>query len=329
MRRRDILAVLAGAADLSGTGLGQQADRVQPAHRLACLVSGSQQSHGPHVDAFREGLRDAGYVEGRDFTLDLRWAGGRLESLSVLAGELALLKPDLVVTATSAAALAVREAMPGTPIVSVTLGDPIGLGLVASYARPGGNVTGILFSFDTLPGKQLELARELKPGARTIGMLVNMGNPTGCLQRRHAEAVAPALSMRLVSADIRSADDLEAAFKALLRERVEFVLVLSDPITMTERKHIAELALTAGLPTLYGLREFVDAGGFMSYAIHLRENWRRAAYFVDKILKGAKPADLPVEVPTKYELIINLGTASALGLTIPSSLLTRADELIE
>src|SRR3954465_1029042 len=265
MRRREILAVLTGMAGLSGTALAQQSDPVRRVHRLACLVSGSQQSHGAHVDALREGLRELGYVERRNYTLDLRWADGRLESLSMLAGELALLKPDLVVAAISAAALAVREAMPGTPIVAVTLGDPIGLGLVASYARPGGNVTGILFSFDTLPGKQLELARELKPGARIIGMLVNMSNPTGSLQRRHAEAVAPALSMRLVSAEIRSADDLEAAFQALLRERVEFVLVLSDPITMTERKHIAELALTAGLPTLYGLREFVDAGGFMSY----------------------------------------------------------------
>src|SRR4051794_15290649 len=207
MKRREVLALVAVAA-LSGTARAEQLDRVRRVHRVACLVSGSQQSHGAHVDAFREGLRELGHVERRDFTLDLRWADGRLDSLSVLAGELALLKPDLVVTAISAAALAVRQVMPGTPIVSVTLGDPIGLGLVASYARPGGNVTGILFSFDTLPGKQLELARELKPGARTIGVLVNMGNPTGSLQRRHAEAVAPALSMRLVSAEIRSADDL-------------------------------------------------------------------------------------------------------------------------
>ncbi len=326
MQRREFITLLGGAVAWPDVVFAQRTERVA---RIGCLVSGSQDSHGQFVNAFRQALGQLGYVEGRDFMLDLRWAEGRVERLPALADELARLAPDVVVTAIAAAAIAAKQAMPTIPIVSASLSDPIGLGLVASHNRPGGNVTGILITVDGLVGKQLELAREVVPGASRIGMLVNMRNPSNAVQRRDAEAAAPALGIDLVPVDVRSPEDVDAAFQTLTRERSAFVLVLSDLIFVTGRRRIAEMAIAARLPTMYGLREFAEAGGLVSYGIDVRENWRRAAYFVDRILKGEKPADLPVELPTKFELVINLKTAKALGLTVPPSLLARADEVIE
>ena len=326
MQRREFIIGLGGAVAWPDVVFAQRTERVA---RIGCLVSGSQDSHGQFVNAFRQALGQLGYVEGRDFMLDLRWAEGRVERLPALADELARLAPDVVVTAIAAAAIAAKQAMPTIPIVSASLSDPIGLGLVASHNRPGGNVTGILITVDGLVGKQLELAREVVPGASRIGMLVNMRNPSNAVQRRDAEAAAPALGIDLVPVDVRSPEDVDAAFQTLTRERSAFVLVLSDLIFVTGRRRIAEMAIAARLPTMYGLREFAEAGGLVSYGIDVRENWRRAAYFVDRILKGEKPADLPVELPTKFELVINLKTAKALGLTVPPALLARADEVIE
>ena len=326
MRRREFIMLLGGSVAWPLAARAQQAGR---AARIGCLVSGSQDSHGRFIAAFRQALGQLGYVDNRDFVLDLRWAEGRGDRFPVLADELARLAPDIVVTATAAAALAAKQAMPKTPIVCANLTDPIGLGLVASYNRPGGNVTGIMVTFEGLLGKQLELAREVMPGANKIGMLVNMRNPSNVVQRRDAEATAPALGIDLVPVDVRSSGDIDAAFQMLTRERSQFVLVLSDLIFITERHRIAALAIAARLPTMYGLREHAEAGGVVSYGIALRENWRRSAYFVDKILKGTKPGDLPVELPTKYELVINLKTAKALGLTVPLPLQAIADEVIE
>jgi putative ABC transport system substrate-binding protein len=324
VRRRQFITLLGGAAAWPDVLFAQRA-----AARIGCLVSGSQDSHGQLVAAFRQALGQLGYVEGRDLMFDMRWAAGRVDHMPALADELARLKPDLVVTATSAAALAAKQAMPTVPIVCANLTDPIGLGLVASHNRPGGNVTGILLTVDGLLGKQMELAREVLPSASRFGMLVNMRNPSNVPQRRDAEALASRLGINLLPVDVRSSADLDGAFQELTRERSEFVLVLSDGIFTTERRRIAALAIAAGLPTLYGLREHAEAGGLVTYGIQLRENWRRAAYFVDRILKGTKPADLPVELPVKYELVINLKTAQALGLTVPDTLLARADEVIE
>jgi putative ABC transport system substrate-binding protein len=314
---------------LGGTSLWPRFAVAQRIPRIGCLVSGSLDSHGPFVAAFRQGLGALGYVEGRDMILDLRWADGQVERLAPLAEELAALKPDIVVTAIAAAAVAAKKAMPTVPIVSATLSDPIGLGLVASHNRPGGTVTGILFTVDGLLGKQLELARELKPSARRIGMLVNMRNPSNVVQRRDAEATAPALGTTLAVMEVTSPDEIDAAFRALIQEGAEFALVAADPIFVTGRRRLAELAVAARLPSMYGLREFAEAGGLASYGIHVRENWRRSAYFVDRILKGANPADLPVELPTKYEFVVNLNTAKAVGLDISPLLLARADEVIE
>ena len=328
MKRREFLAALGGAAASAWPQIaaGQRAGR---APRIGCLVTGSPASHGAFVAGLRQGLEQIGYVEGRDFILDLLWADGRLDRLPALADELARLAPDVVVTATAVAAVAAKRAMPAVPIVSATLADPIRLGLVASFNRPGSTVTGILFTVDGLIGKQLQLTRELKPGVRRIGMLVNMLNPSNVIQRRDAEAAAPVLGIELIPVDVRSPEAVDAAFETLKRERSEFIIVFADAVFVTDRTRIAALAAAARLPTMFGLREFAEAGGLLSYGIHVRENWRRAAYFVDRILKGEKPADLPVEQPTKYEMVINLKAAKALNLEIPPKLLFTADEVIE
>jgi putative tryptophan/tyrosine transport system substrate-binding protein len=327
MNRREFITLLGGAA--ATWPLAAHAQRPARAARIGCLVTGSVDSHGRFIDAFREGLGQLGHVEGHDYVLDVRWAEGRVDRLPMLAGELARLALDVAVTATSSAALAAKQAMLTIPIVCANLTDPIRLGLVASHNRPGGNVTGIMLTLDGLLGKQLQLVRELMPGASRIGMLVNMRNPSNAAQRSDAEVAAPALRIDIVPVDVRSSDDIDSAFQMLTRERSEFVLVLSDLIFTTERRRIAAVALAARLPTMYGIREHAEVGGVVSYGVALRENWRRSAYFVDKILKGTKPADLPVELPAKLELVINLKTAKALGLEIPDKLLALADEVIE
>jgi putative ABC transport system substrate-binding protein len=324
MRRRELVMLgMAGAAwPLSAFAQGVP-------RRIGCLVTGSPEPHGRFVAVFWQRLGELGYIEPRDLVLLLRWAYGQGDRLPALADELALLTPDLVVTATTAAALAVRRVMPAVPIVSATLIDPIGAGLVASYARPGGNVTGTLISFETLPSKQLELARETIPGATRIGMLMNPNNVVNALQRKHAEATAPAMGVTLVPVEVRSPEHLDTAFSTFARERCEIVLILLDAMFITERQRIAALAITARMPTLAGERDMVEAGGLASYGIDLSDNWRRAAYFVDRILRGAKPAALPVETPVKYVLVINLKTAAAIGVTIPPLLVAEADEVIE
>jgi putative tryptophan/tyrosine transport system substrate-binding protein len=327
VKRREFITLLGGAA--AAWPVVARAQQAVRAARIGCLIPGSKDSHGLFVAAFQQRLGQLGYVESRDFVLDLRWAEGKVDRFPALPRELALLAPDVVVAAISAAVLAAKQAMPTTPIVCPFLIDPIGLGLVASHNRPGGNVTGIMLTLDGLLGKQLELAREVMPGASRIGMLVNMRNPSNMSQRRDAEVTAPALGIDLETVDVHSPEDIDAAFRTLIRERSEFVLILSDLMFSTERRRMAALAIAARLPTMYGLREHADAGGLVSYGIAILENWRRSAYFVDRILKGTKPADLPVEVPTKFELIINLKTAKALGLEIPATLLARADEVIE
>lgn len=270
-----------------------------------------------------------GYAETRDFILDVVWADGEIGRLSTLAEDLATRRPDVVVTAITAAAEAAKRAMAGVPIVSATLIDPIQLGLVKSYARPGGTVTGILFSLAGLVGKQLQLALEVKPRARRIGMLVNMSNPSNVLQRKDAESAQAALGLQLLPIEVAAPAGIDNAFETLKRERCDFVLVFGDAVFVTERRRIAALAAAAGMPLMGGLREFAEAGALVTYGIGLRESWRRAAYFVDRILKGAKVDELPVETPTHYELIVNLKTAGTLGMKVPQAVLARADEVIQ
>jgi putative ABC transport system substrate-binding protein len=327
MNRREFGALLGSALLSPLSTAGQQPSRTW---RIACLITGSPESHGAFVAAFRGRLAEMRYVEGRDVVFDLRWAAGQVEQLPALAAELAGFAPDLIVTATSAAAVAANRVMPEIPIVSATLVDPIGTGLVATLARPGGNVTGMsLVSFETLLGKQLEFAREVLPDVRNVGMLVNTRNPAALFQRDSAQAAAPRLGVTLISADIVSPEDLNGAFDALAGQGSEIVLVLTDALFITERRRIAALALAAHLPTISGIRDMAEAGAFVSYGTDLTENWLRAAYFVDRIIRGARPANLPVEQPTKYQLVVNLKTANALRLAIPAALLAGADEVIE
>ena len=224
---------------------------------------------------------------------------------------------------------AVKQATETIPIICATLTDPIGFGLATTDARPGGQVTGILFTLDTLPGKQIEMALEAVSGVATLGMLVNTKNLAAQIPRRDAIAAAATLGIKPVLVDVRDADGLDAAFQVLAHAGVGLVFVLPDPLFVSERRRIAALASEAHLPTLFALREHVQEGGLLSYGIDVSEGFRRVASFVDKILKGAKPGDLPIELPTKFELVINLKTAKALGITVPATLLARADEVIE
>jgi putative tryptophan/tyrosine transport system substrate-binding protein len=326
-KRREFITLLGGGA--IAWPMAARAQQASHIARIACLIPGSRESHGLFVAAFQQRLGQLGYVEGQHFVLNLKWAEGKVDRFPALARELALLAPDVVVAAISAAAFAAKQAMPTTPIVCPFLVDPIGLGLVASHNRPGGNVTGIMLTLEGLLGKQLELAREITPGVTRCGLLVNMGNPSNVSQRRDAETTAPALGVHLITIDAHSPEGIDGAFQTFTREHTEFVVVLSDLLFSTNRRRLAEIATASRLPTIYGLREHADAGCLISYGIAILENWRRSAYFVDRILKGSKPADLPIEVPTKFELVINLKAAKAIGLTVPETLLARADEVIE
>jgi putative tryptophan/tyrosine transport system substrate-binding protein len=279
--------------------------------------------------AFIEGMRALGYTEGRDFEMEYRWAEGYLERLPALAEESVRRGSDVIVVANPQAAVAAKDATKTIPIVGALLDDPVGLGLIKSDARPGGNVTGLLTSVPGLPAKQLELARDLIPNTTRIGLLVNPTNVSDLNQRQEMETAGAAMAVTLIPVETRTPEDLDPVFPALARERVDVVIVLRDPLFFTQRRRIAAAALATRLPTIYGIRENVDDGGLISYGINLSQNFRRAADYVVKILKGAKPGDLPVEFPTKLELVINLPTAKALGLDIPPTLLARADEVIE
>ncbi|WP_157182117.1 ABC transporter substrate-binding protein [Methylobacterium sp. WSM2598] len=293
-------------------------------------MTGSVASHGHYVRTFQKGLRDLGYSDGRDFALQSRWSDGRLERLPALTDELAKLDLDVAVTATVVAARACTEAMPSIPVVSATLVDPIGSGLARSLARPGGNVTGItLVSFGTLLGKQVEFARELIPGAATVGILVNTRNSASRFQKNGAEEAASSLRIELKSVEVGVPEDIGSAMNILTDQRCDFVLIPTDAMFITERHRVAAAASAARMPIVSGFRELIEVGGLLSYGTDINENWRRASYFVDRILKGATPADLPIEQPTRYELALNLRTAHTLGLKVNTTLIALADQVIE
>ncbi len=327
MRRRDFIAGIAGLAAAWPLAARAQVSTKRPL--VAVVVGTSSAMASRAVTGFAQRMQELGYVAGRDVDIAYRYADGDLAQLPALVDELVRLRPDVVVAGNTQAAIAARQATAAIPIVAANVTDPVGFGLVASHARPGGNVTGILPTLDTLPEKQLALAAEVVRGTVKMGLLVNAGFQAHTIQRQGAEAAAAALAIKLVPVEVRLSDDLDAAFQSLARERVDNVLVLQDPLSLSERRRIAMLAIAARLPTMFGFREHVDAGGLMSYGIDLRANFRRAADYVDKILKGTRPADLPVELPTKFELVINLKTAKAIGLAISESFLVRADEVIE
>jgi putative tryptophan/tyrosine transport system substrate-binding protein len=301
-------------------------------HRIGVLSGlGTTPGRGPFVEAFLEGMRALGYVEGQHFVLEYRGVAGQFERLPALAAELVQLKADIIVAQGTSAALAAKDATTTIPIVMVGVGDPVASGLVASLARPGGNITGPSLLGPELVGKQLEFLKDVLPTVARVAILWNPANPVHALLVRAAEVTAQALGVQLHPVEARGPEAFDRAFAAISRAHAGALLVLADAIFFEHRSRLAELAATSRLPTMHNMpniRAFVEAGGLISYAASPPDGWRRGATYVDKILKGAKPADLPVEQPTKFELVINLKTAEALGLTIPPSLLFQATEII-
>jgi len=306
----------------------QQAGKVW---RIGSLASYSPTSPevAPLWEGFLQGLRELGYVEGKNFVIEGRYSEGRHERLPALAAELVRLKVDVIVVGGGPAADEAKRATSTIPIVMVNNADPVGSGLAASLARPGGNVTGLSLVTPELVGRQLQLLTEAIPGVSGVAILSNPTNPTRRLSLREAEVAARPLKLRLQILEARAPSEFAGALSAASRERAGALLVVLDPMFFAERTRLAELAAKHRLPLISGLREYAEAGGFLTYGPNLRDSFRRAATYVDKILKGAKPGDLPVEQPAKFDLVINLKTAKALDLTIPPSLLLRADQVIE
>jgi putative ABC transport system substrate-binding protein len=273
-------------------------------------------------------LRELGWTEGRNVTIDFQWSEGRPERYREIAAGFVQQKVDVIVTWGTPAALAAKQATGTIPIVVALAGDPVGAGLVASLARPGGNVTGLSSQSPDLTGKRLELLREAVPGLHRLAIIANVTSPTAVLEMGESESTARALGLEIVKIEVRRTEDIASAFKAL-KGRAEALYVIPDPVTNTNRIRINTLALGARLPTMLGTRDNAKDGGLMSYGPSNADLFRRAGNFVDKILRGAKPAELPVEQPTKFDLVINLITAQALDLTVPSTLISRADEVIE
>jgi putative ABC transport system substrate-binding protein len=305
----------------------QQAAKVP---RIGLLMSNP--AGNPHLlEAFRQGLRDLGYVEGRNLVIEYRSAEGKFERFPALAAELVALKVDVIVAANSRAVLPAKQATRTIPIVFTVAADPVTSGLVTSLARPGGNVTGLSGLIPELVGKCLEQLKQTVPGVTQVAVLWQpgaWGERTEKDMLKEAEVAARALGVRLQIVEARGPADFDRAFSDMTRARAGALTVLGSAMFINERRRLVDLAAKNRLPAVYGVREYVDAGGLMSYGADNADVFRRAATYVDKILKGAKPADLPVEQPTKFELVINLKTAKALGLTIPPSVLARADEVI-
>jgi putative tryptophan/tyrosine transport system substrate-binding protein len=325
MNRRTFSAALGGAVVWPLTARAQQA----PVPLVGILLVSTAAANARLLDAFRSGMLELGYVEGRNIRYEYRFADGYLDRLSDLAIDLVGLKPDVIVSAPLPSHIALRQATSTIPIVMANGADPVGFGLVTSLAHPGGNVTGLANFAEVLAAKQIDLLRELIPRLSRLGALINVTNPLHVPQLRETKAAAVASGIDLIPLEIRSPDELGPAFEALVKDHAEALAVPPDTVFNNFRGRIAELAATMQMPAIYGFREHVEDGGLMSYGPDNRGNYRRAATYVDKILKGANPGDLPIEQPTKFELVINLKAAKALGLTVPPQLLARADEVIE
>ncbi len=327
MRRREFIVLLGGAATAWPHSALAQVSTKRPL--IAWLSGGERNASWIFVEAFLQGMRDLGYIDGQQFDIAYRFADGYVERLPTLAEEMIRLNPRVILAPASGPAVAARKATATIPIVTPALADAVHLGLIASEARPGGNVTGISPYVAGLPAKQLELAREVVPGAGSIGVLANLTDAKAPAQLQELKGAGLELGVKVVAAEADTPDDVDGAIRALASQRIGVMIVLQTSMLLSERRKIAALVSTEQIPTVYGYREHVDAGGLISYGVDLRACFRRGAYFVDKILHGIAPGDLPVEFPTELELVINLKAARALGLTIPSSLLARADEVIE
>jgi putative ABC transport system substrate-binding protein len=326
-RRAFIGALTGGLLTAPITIHAQPAGKV---YRIGYLSAGSGILSSPYTTAFRQGLRELGWVEGQNIVIEYRSAEGRFDRLPELAAELVRLKVEVILAVPTPGALAAKNATTSIPTVGASLTGPVELGLIASLARPGGNVTGVSYSVGAdIFGKDLELLKEVVPKIRRVAVLSNPGGPAQPLIISNIKAAARSLGLQLQLVEARGSADFDGAFAAMARERAGALFVLTDPVFIPHRARLVNLAAKNRLPSIFTQRADVEAGGLMSYGPSFADMYRRAATYVDKILKGARPADLPVEQPTKFELVINLKTAKALGLTIPPSLLQRADELIQ
>ncbi len=325
-RRAFIGSVTGGLLTAPLTARAQQTGKV---YRIGFLEAGSSSANRLFLDAFQQGLRELGYIVGQQIVVEDRWADGRSERFPGLVAQLLHLQPDVIIVASTPGARAVKNGTKTIPVIFVAIGDPVGAGLVASLGHPGGNMTGLSMAFDTgFVGKWVELLKEVLPSARRIGLLWNPETVLAASPKAVQDA-AKAMRLQAESFTVRSSAEFEVAFGEMSKRRIEGLIVMPDVLTVGHRTQIVELAAKKRLPTIYGFAEFGRAGGLMAYSANVPDLFRRAATYVDKIFKGAKPADLPVEQPTTFELVINLKTAKALGLTIPQSLLVRADQLIE
>jgi putative tryptophan/tyrosine transport system substrate-binding protein len=330
LRRIVGLRALALVLTLFGGPPSVEAQPAGKVYRIGLLLSaGGDPTRFPLVEGFRQGLREQGYVEGRNVVIELRAAEGRAERLPQLAAELVSLKPDVLVAAATPGALAARNATRTIPIVMVAVGDPVGSGLVYSLAQPGGNVTGVSLLNVEFSGKRLQLLKEAVPHVSRVAFLWNPLNPLNAAILKETEAAAATLRMQLEPVAARAPEDLRSALGAATGKRVEALVVAPDSMLLLNRKHVIDFAAANRLPAMYNFRDDTESGGLMSYGADLYDTYRRGAIFVDKILRGAKPADLPVEQPSRLHLIINLRTAKTLGLTIPPAVLARADQVIE
>jgi putative tryptophan/tyrosine transport system substrate-binding protein len=325
-KRREFISLLGGVA--AAWPLAARAQQPAKLPTIGFLVAGTPSSHGQWVAAFVQRLRELGWIEGRNIAIEYRWAEGRTERFAEIATEFVRRNVDVIVTSATAAIAAAKQATSVIPIVFAAAGDPAGTGLVASLARPGGNVTGLSIQQPDVAAKRLELLREVVPHLRRLAILANVGGPAVVLDMREVQATARTLGLEAITLEIRRGEDIVPAFEAL-NGRGDALYVCIDPLVGTHRIRINTLALAARLPTMHAFREYVEAGGLMSYGPNVPDLWRRAADYVDKILRGTKPADIPIEQPRKFDLVINLTTAKALGLKIPEGFLLRADELIE
>jgi putative ABC transport system substrate-binding protein len=326
MRRREFITLLGGTAAWPLVARAQQPSA--KVFRIGFLGTQTADSLPKRPEAFRAGLRDLGYQEGRDFVIEYRWADGNYDRLPALLVDLIRLRVDVIVTHGTPAALAAKQATTMMPIVVAVVADALGSGIVSSLARPGGNVTGLTFFAPELNAKRLELLKETLPGLTDVGILLNLVNPMNEPILAHMSRVAQPLKLELHQLDVRAPTDFEGAFAAMAAQRVGALVVIDDAVLLANAPAVAALALKQRLPSC-GWPDFAIGGGLMAYGVDTLDMFRRAATFVDKILKGAKPSDLPVERATKFETIVNLKTANALGLTIPYNLLARADEVIE
>ena len=331
MERRTFISLIASGLAVAPLTVGAQP--TGKVYRIGYLSIGSASTtYTRPLEAFRQGLRELGWDEGRTLFIEYRYAEGRADRLPALADELVRLKVDIIVASPTPSVQAARDATRTIPIVGLSLTEPVAIGLVASLARPGGNITGLTYGVDTeIFGKQQQLLKEAIPGVRRVAVLTNpaSGGPSHPLRLESVKSAARSLNLPLQIQEVGEPGDFEAAFAAMRKEHAGALLLSGDAMFFVHRARLAQLALQNRLPSMSTQWQWVDAGGLISYAPSFPDQWRRAATYVDKILKGAKPADLPIEQPTKFELVINIKTAKALGLTIPQSLLVRADEIIQ